>query len=181
MLTCVCLLVCLPSARSVTSSSRDGMILSNILNFFPKRGIWRMRQDGTCGDTVMRRADSMSHTAWTSAHPWGKCSCENYATLPSTGKLCGLYTSKKKKEGWDILTSLNNKIFLWTTTPIKHKSSSVHLCHRESFTVERMFQQLLHCRQHQTVFLIQEDLIAVALNDFTPGWAEWKKTQRTSH
>ena len=32
--------------RSVTSSSRDGMILSNILNFFPKRGIWRMRQEG---------------------------------------------------------------------------------------------------------------------------------------
>lgn len=33
--------------RSVMSSSREGMIFSNILKFFPKRGIWRMRQDGT--------------------------------------------------------------------------------------------------------------------------------------
>lgn len=42
------------------SSSREGMILSNILNFFPKRGIWRMRQEGTCSYETMKQTQSMN-------------------------------------------------------------------------------------------------------------------------
>lgn len=36
----------LSSSRSVISSSKEGMILLNILYSFPKRGIWIMKQDG---------------------------------------------------------------------------------------------------------------------------------------
>lgn len=39
----------LSSSRSVISSSKEGMILLNILYSFPKRGIWIMKQDGIWG------------------------------------------------------------------------------------------------------------------------------------
>ncbi len=42
----VCLLNSQQCTMSVMSSSVEGMILGNILNFFPNRGIWTIRQDG---------------------------------------------------------------------------------------------------------------------------------------
>lgn len=42
-----------------------------------------------------------------------------------------------------------------------------HLRQLESCSVEGMLQQLLDCRQHQAVVLVQEDLIAVTFLHFT--------------
>lgn len=44
----------LSSSRSVISSSKEGMILLNILYSFPKRGIWIMKQDGIWGKKKKR-------------------------------------------------------------------------------------------------------------------------------
>lgn len=81
-----CVYECLPSVRrSVMSSSREGMILSNILNFFPKRGIWRIRQEGTCNDKTIKYDDY---------HSTEKMCWENCPTEPSTGKISALNMGK---------------------------------------------------------------------------------------
>lgn len=48
----------LSSSKSVISSSKEGMILLNILYSFPKRGIWIMKQDGIWGKKKRKESPS---------------------------------------------------------------------------------------------------------------------------